>query len=81
MEPIRDKHATLVDLLDRLLNKGLVINADIIVCVSGIPLIGIKINALIAGMETMLEYGVMEAWDEDLRAREMEQISHESANK
>ena len=39
MEPTREVHATLVDLLDRILDKGLVIHADVIISVAGIPLI------------------------------------------
>lgn len=72
MEPIRDTHATLVDLLDRILDKGLVINADIIISVAGIPLIGVNLRAALAGMETMLKYGVMQDWDERTRAWERE---------
>lgn len=68
MEPIRNKNATLVDLLDRVLDKGLIINADIIVSVADIPLIGINLRAALAGMETMLKYGVMEEWDKTLRS-------------
>ena len=72
MNPTRDAHATLVDLLDRILDKGLVINADIIISVAGIPLIGVNLRAALAGMETMLKYGVMQAWDEKSRAWERE---------
>ena len=72
MEPTRDTHATLVDLLDRILDKGLVINADLIVSVAGIPLIGINLRAALAGMETMLKYGIMQACDERTRAWERE---------
>jgi hypothetical protein len=70
MEPVRDTHATLVDLLDRILDKGLVIYADVIVSVAGIPLIGVNLRAALAGMETMLKYGVMVDWDEKSRAWE-----------
>jgi len=56
MEPTRDLHATLTDLLDRVLDKGVIINADVIITVSGIPLIAVNLRAAIAGMETMLEY-------------------------
>ncbi|MEW6684987.1 MAG: gas vesicle protein [Candidatus Edwardsbacteria bacterium] len=70
MEPTRDARVTLVDLLDRVLDKGLVINADIIISVAGIPLIGVNLRAALAGMETMLEYGMMKAWDEKIRAWE-----------
>jgi hypothetical protein len=72
MEPQRNTNATLVDLLDRVLDKGLVIYADLIVSVAGIPLIGVNLRAALAGMETMLKYGVMQAWDEKSRAWERE---------
>lgn len=72
MEPTRDTHATLVDLLDRVLDKGLIINADLIVSVAGIPLLGVNLRAALAGMETMLKYGIMQAWDERTRAWERE---------
>jgi len=75
MEPTRDKHATLVDLLDRVLDKGLVINADIIITVADIPLLGVNLRAALAGMETMLKYGIMKDWDETIRAQaRMEKI-------
>jgi len=72
MEPTRNSHATLVDLLDRALDKGLVLYADIIVSVAGIPLIGVNLRAALAGMETMLKYGVMTDWDARTRAWERE---------
>ena len=72
MEPTRDLHATLTDLLDRVLDKGVIINADVIITVSGIPLIAVNLRAAIAGMETMLEYGLMTDWDEMTRSRERE---------
>jgi hypothetical protein len=67
MKPTRDSQATLVDLLDRILDKGLIIDADIIFQVAGIPLIGIKLRAAIAGMETMLKYGIWNDWDQASR--------------
>jgi len=73
MEPIPSSHGTLVDLLDRVLDKGLVIQADIIISLAGVPLIGVNLRAALAGMETMLEYGVMKDWDERTRAWENEQ--------
>ena len=72
MEPVRDSRATLVDLLDRVLDKGLVLYADVIVSVAGVPLIGINLRAALAGMETMLQYGMMQDWDESVRAWERE---------
>jgi hypothetical protein len=60
--------ATLADLLDRVLDKGLVIKADVIICVTGIPLIGLTLSVGLAGMETMLKYGIMSDWDRAIRA-------------
>ncbi len=65
MKPTRE--SDLVDLLDRLLNKGLLLNADVIISVAGVPLIGINLKAAIAGIETMLDYGMMEPWDKSIR--------------
>jgi len=72
MEPTRNSHATLIDLLDRVLDKGLVINADLIISLAGVPLIGVNLRAALAGMETMLEYGLMKEWDARTRAWESE---------
>ena len=63
MEPERNTNAGLVDLLDRILNKGLVLNADVIISVAGIPLLGLNLKAALAGMDTMLKYGIWEDWD------------------
>ncbi|MGD1118316.1 MAG: gas vesicle protein [Dehalococcoidales bacterium] len=63
MQPTRDTHATLVDLLDRVLEKGLVLNADLLINVAGIPLLGVNLRACLAGVETMLKYGVWQDWD------------------
>jgi hypothetical protein len=68
MEPTRDTHATLVDLLDRVLDKGVILDADIMIHVAGIPLLGVKLQAALAGMETMLKYGMWEDWDKAQRA-------------
>jgi len=68
MDPTRDTHTTLVDLLDRILDKGLILDADLIIHVAGIPLLGVKLKAAIAGMETMLKYGIWEDWDVAQRA-------------
>jgi len=68
MQPTRDTHATLVDLLDRVLEKGLVLNADLLINVAGIPLLGVNLRAYLAGIETMLKYGIWQDWDEAQRA-------------
>ena len=61
-------------MLDRVLDKGLVIHADVIISLSGVPLIGVNLRAAIAGMETMLEYGIMRDWDAAVRAYERKHI-------
>ncbi|AKB49911.1 Gas vesicle protein GvpM [Methanosarcina barkeri str. Wiesmoor] len=71
MMPEREQDS-LVELLDRLLNKGLVLNADVLITVAGVPLIGLSLKLLAAGIETMLEYGVFEQFDQSTRAWALE---------
>ena len=66
MEPEKTDDA-LVDVLDVLLRDGAVVRADVIVSVADIPLVGIKLTAIVAGMETMTEYGLFEQWDQKRR--------------
>lgn len=60
--------ATLVDLLDRVLDKGLFLQADLVISLAGIPLIGATLSLALAGTDTMLKYGVLSDWDEAIRA-------------
>jgi len=48
----------LADAIDRILDKGLVINADITIDVAGVELLGIKIRAALASFETAAKYGL-----------------------
>lgn len=48
----------LVDVIDRILDKGLVLNADISVSIGGTELLGVKITATIASFETAAKYGL-----------------------
>ena len=66
MRPRKDDEA-FVDVLDVLLRDGAVLRADVIVSVAEIPLVGIKLTAAIAGMETMTDYGLFEKWDASRR--------------
>lgn len=50
--------STLADLVDRILDKGLVINADITVSLAGVELLGIKLRAALASFETAARYGL-----------------------
>jgi hypothetical protein len=53
--------------LDRVLDKGIMLRADMIISVAGIPLIGVRLSVALAGMETMLKYGIMSDWDQAIR--------------
>ena len=79
LEAERDSTGTLADVIDRILDKGLVINADITVSVVGVELLGIKIRAALASFETAARYGLefpsgtkmeTQAWQEALVAKE-----------
>jgi hypothetical protein len=67
LEPTRDLRATLPDLVDALLDKGVYLDLDLIVTVADIPLIGVNLRATVAGIETMLEHGMMRRWDAETR--------------
>ncbi|WP_049970416.1 gas vesicle protein GvpM [Haladaptatus cibarius] len=62
MNPTKDDHAV-VDLLDVLLRDGAIIQADVVITVADIPLVGLSLRAAIAGMSTMTDYGYFEEWD------------------
>lgn len=72
-------HDSLADVVDRVLDKGLVINADIAVSLAGTELLGIKIRAALASFETAAKYGLqfpsgtdlsVPAWQEALVEKE-----------
>jgi len=76
----KDSPGTLADVIDRVLDKGLVINADITVSVAGVELLGIKIRAAVASFETAARYGLdfpsgtnyeTEAWKETMINKEV----------
>lgn len=68
MMPSRDPRVTLPDLIEVLLDRGVYLNLDLIITVADVPLIGVNLRATLAGLETMLEYGMMRSWDERTRA-------------
>lgn len=59
LRPVGDPRATLPDLMEALVNKGVILHLDLLISVAEIPLIGVNLKA-VAGMETMLEHGLME---------------------
>jgi hypothetical protein len=58
LEPARSHGDGLADVIDAVLDKGLVINADIMVSLAGVELLGIKIRAALASFETAAKYGL-----------------------
>ena len=58
LQPQREITGTLADVIDRILDKGLVINADIKIAVVGVELLDIKIRAALASFETAAMYGL-----------------------
>jgi len=65
--------------IGKILDKGLVVNADIAVDVAGVELLGIKIRAALASFETAARYGLefpsgtnvkTEAWKEAMTGKE-----------
>jgi ribosomal protein L37AE/L43A len=58
MQPQRSGDGTLTHVIETLLDKGLVINADITVAVAGVELLGIRIRAALASLETAARYGL-----------------------
>lgn len=59
MKPHRSDDAV-VDLLDVILRDGVIVEADVIVTVADVPLVGISLRAAVAGMATMEDYGLLE---------------------
>ncbi|HEV2390237.1 MAG TPA: gas vesicle protein [Nitrososphaerales archaeon] len=54
---------SLIDLLDRILDKGVVINGDITVTIGRVELLSLKINLVIASLETAKRYGIRLPWE------------------
>ncbi len=63
MKAIKPQKATLSDLMDRVLDKGIIINADIVISLAEVPLIGVNLRAALAGVETLVKYGLMQDYD------------------
>jgi hypothetical protein len=50
---VRQREATLVDLVDRLLGGGVVISGDITLAVADIDLVQVSLRALVASVDTV----------------------------
>jgi hypothetical protein len=65
---------SLVDLLDRILEKGVVINGDITVSVGSVELLSVKVNLVIASLETAKRYGLKLPWEQQ-QAQQQQAVS------
>lgn len=74
-----EKEGGLALLIEKVLDKGLVINADIVVTIADTELLGIKIRAALASFATAAQYGLQfpsgtniqtAAWQEALIEKE-----------
>jgi hypothetical protein len=55
---LRSGRGGLADLLDRALDRGVYLGADLVVTVAGVPLLGLSLRALLGAVDTLVEYGV-----------------------
>lgn len=58
LAPSRETTGDLAQTIEKILDKGLVLDADIAVSVAGTELLGIKIRAALASFETAAKYGL-----------------------
>ncbi len=54
----RPDNVGLAELIDRILDKGLIINADIKIDLAGTEILGIKLRAALASFETAAKFGL-----------------------
>lgn len=70
----------LADILERVLDKGIVIAGDIKICLADIELLNIKIRLLVASVEKAKEMGI-DWWQSDpalsSKARALEEENHQ----
>ena len=67
--PERDTEGALARLVEVLLDKGVYLDLDLLVSVAEVPLIAVNLRATIAGVETMIAYGIPGVWTDAERER------------
>jgi hypothetical protein len=80
MKGLAPEGGGLADAIERILDKGLVINADICISVAGTELLGIKIRAALASFETAALYGLDFPSGTNLNAPGWREIERKKAN-
>jgi len=63
------RQLSLFDLLDRILDKGVVISGDITVAFAGVDLLSLKVNLVISSLETAKRYGIELPWEKWAREK------------
>jgi hypothetical protein len=58
LQATREGPSTLIEVIERILDKGIVISADITVSVAGVELLGIRARIAIASFETAAKCGL-----------------------
>jgi len=69
----------LVELIDRILDKGLIINADIKIDLVGTEILGIKIRAALASFETAAKFGLAFPAGTNLNAPAWKSLGYEGS--
>ena len=62
--PLKSEEVTLLEILDRVLDKGVVISGDIVISVADIDLIYLGLRVLLSSVETMEKMKRGEALEE-----------------
>jgi len=72
---------SLADILERVLDKGIVIAGDIVISLADVELLSIKIRLLVASVDKAMEMGI-NWWESDpyltSRAKKVEEVEEEN---
>jgi hypothetical protein len=58
LQATREGPSTLIEVIERILDKGIVISADVTVSVAGVELLGIRARIALASFETAAKCGL-----------------------
>lgn len=62
-QDIGSRQLSLLDIVDRILDKGLVINGEISLTLAGTDVLSLRINLVLASIETARRYGLELPWE------------------
>jgi hypothetical protein len=72
-----EQRSNIIEFLDRILDKGIVINGDITILIGGVELLSLRINLVIASIETAKRYGIELPWE---KWQHKQEIGNKSGN-